>query len=118
MSVRRQIWALGIPDPWEPWAPAMDVYRAREGWILKFDLAGVQLQDVTVSVHGRRVSMSGFRRDSILEEGCSYYSMEISYNRFERAIEMPCDVDGAQVSLEARDGILLVRLITRGGKNG
>jgi HSP20 family protein len=96
----------------------VDVYRARNGWILKFDLAGVQVQDVTVKVSGRRVSVEGVRRDSIVEEGCSYYVMEISYDRFERTLEMPSDLDGARVSVEARDGILLVRMITEGKENG
>ena len=30
---------------------------------------------------------AGVRRDSFLEEGSSYYSMEISYNRFERSLD-------------------------------
>ena len=84
--------------------------------MLKFDLAGVRLEDVTVSVCGRRVSVSGIRRDSTVEEGCSYYSMEISYNRFERFIEMPADLENARVTLEARDGLLLVRMITEGNE--
>lgn len=69
-----------------------------------------------VSVRGRRVSVSGVRRDLIVEEGCSYYSMEISYNRFERSIEMPADLENAQVTLEARNGLLLVRMITKGNE--
>ena len=52
---------------------------------MKFDLAGVRPEDVMVTVRGRRVSVSGVRRDLMVEEGCSYYSMEISYNRFERS---------------------------------
>jgi HSP20 family molecular chaperone IbpA len=40
--------------------------------------------------------------------------MEISYNRFERTIELPCALDGAQVHMEAREGILMVRLVCRG----
>jgi len=92
----------------------VDVYRTRDGWLLKFDLAGVRTEDVRVAISGRRVSVSGIRRDSQIEEGCSYYSMEISYNRFERVIEMPNDLGGAQVSLEVRDGLLLVRMLTRG----
>jgi HSP20 family molecular chaperone IbpA len=37
--------------------------------------------------------------------------MEISYNRFERTIHLPCDVEAARFSLEMRDGILLVRIV-------
>jgi HSP20 family protein len=111
----RTVWPFlsDIPVPWEPSA---DVYRTRNGWLLKFDLAGVRPEDVTVSIKGRRVSVSGVRRDLMVEEGCSYYSMEISYNRFERSLEMPADLENARVQLEARNGLLLVRMITEGNE--
>ena len=108
-----KIWAFPDDSP-ALWRPSADVYRTRDGWLLKFDLAGVRPEDVTVSVRGRRVSVCGVRRDLMLEEGFSYYSMEISYNRFERSIEMPADLENAQVMIEARNGLLLVRMITKG----
>jgi HSP20 family protein len=111
---RRKVWPLAVPESLIRWTPSADVYRTRDGWLLKFDLAGVRPEDVTVTVRGRRVAISGFRRDSVMEEGCSYYSMEISYNQFERTIEMPCDMEHARMSLETRDGILLVRMKTEG----
>jgi HSP20 family protein len=98
----------------EQWEPSADVYRTRDGWLLKFDLAGVRPEDVTVSVSGRRVKVTGVRRDTIVEEGCSYYVMEISYNRFERSLEMPVNLADARVTIEARNGLLLVRMITEG----
>jgi HSP20 family protein len=100
-----------MPAPWEPSA---DVYRTRDGWLLKFDLAGVRPEDVTVSVIGRIVRVTGVRRDTMVEEGCSYYAMEISYNRFERSLEMPVNLADARVTIEARNGLLLVRMITEG----
>ncbi|HYL75714.1 MAG TPA: Hsp20/alpha crystallin family protein [Bryobacteraceae bacterium] len=115
MSSRTKTWALLTEHP-APWQPSVDVYRTRYGWLLKFDLAGVRREDVSVTVCGRRVSVSGIRRDSLNEEGCSYYSMEISYNRFERTLEMPCDLGDAEVSLQVRDGLLLVRMITEGNQ--
>ncbi len=99
-----------------PWRPQADVLKTRDGWTLKFDLAGVRLEDVTVSVRGRRISISGARRDAVAEESDSFYIMEISYNRFERTIEMPANLDSFHVSLEARDGMLLVRM-TKGDRN-
>jgi HSP20 family protein len=97
------------------WRPAADVYRTRTGWLVKYDLAGVKREDIEVTLLASRIIIKGLRRDWKLEEGCSYYSMEIAYNRFERAIELPCDLEGAQIELEAREGILLVRLKCRGG---
>jgi HSP20 family protein len=110
MTKRTQAWLA-------PWQPSADVHRTRDGWLVKFDLAGVQVQDVTVTIRGRRLMVSGVRRDSIQEEGASYYSMEISYNRFERSLEMPANLETARVRVAARDGLLLVRIDTRGNQN-
>ncbi len=88
----------------------MDVYRKGCGWLLKFDLAGVRPEDVRVRIGGSRVTVTGIRRDWVVEEGYSYHSMEISYNRFERTVELPGDLSNAEYSLEARDGLLLVRV--------
>ena len=94
----------------ERWQPPVDVYRSARGWLLKFDLAGVRLDDVQVRIAGSRIIVSGVRKDWVLEQGWSYHSMEISYNRFERVIELPGDLSKAEFSLEARDGLLLVRV--------
>src|SRR5260370_41027471 len=85
-----------------PWQPSADVYRTRDGWVLKFDLAGVRADEVTVSIRGRRVCVNGVRRDTSGEEACRYYSMEISYHRFERSLYMPTHLENARVTFEAR----------------
>jgi HSP20 family protein len=110
----RKTLTLFLPESVAAWRPLANTYRTRDGWLLKFDLAGVRPDDVTVAVRGRRVAISGFRKDTAVEEGASYYSMEISYSRFERTIEMPCSLDGARISIEAKDGILLVRMVVEG----
>jgi len=94
------------------WQPAVDIYRARSGWLLKFDLAGVRLDDVEVLIEGCRVTVRGVRRDWLLEEGYWHYSMEIAYNRFERTIQLPCELAHAQAHLDYRHGILTVRVDT------
>ena len=92
------------------WAPAADVYRTKWGWILKFDLAGVRLEDIHVHVSKRAVTVDGIRRDYMVEEGCSHYSMEITYSPFRRTIELPDDLSSAQFRMDYRDGILFVRI--------
>ncbi len=56
------------PGP-APWQPSADVYRTKDGWLVKFDLAGVQIGDVTVAMRGRRLAISGVRRDSFHGRG-------------------------------------------------
>jgi HSP20 family protein len=92
------------------WRPPVDVYRVRDGWLLKFDLAGVRPEDVKVEARGCRVTVSGVRRDLLVEESASYYSMEIAYNRFERTVDLPCQFETPAVAMEHRDGILIVRI--------
>jgi len=96
------------------WQPAVDIYRSRSGWLLKFDLAGVRVEDVEVLVEGCRVTVRGVRRDWVLEEGYWHYSMEIAYNRFERTVQLPCDLAHAHAHLDYRHGILVVRLEAEG----
>ena len=65
---------------------------------------------------GIEVDLTRVRRDTSVEEGCSYYAMEISYNRFERSLQMPVNLANARVTIEARNGLLLVRMITEGNE--
>jgi HSP20 family protein len=92
------------------WRPAVDVYRTPRGWLLKFDLAGVRPEDVSLGVEGCRVTIQGVRRDLLSEEGYNYYRMEITYNHFERSVELPCKVEPASIATEYRNGMLLVHL--------
>jgi len=92
------------------WRPAADIYRTRRGWLVKFDLAGVRPQEIELVASGRQLTVRGLRRDCTLEEGCRYHSLEISYNRFERTLELPCPLDAAQITTDYRDGMLLVQL--------
>jgi HSP20 family protein len=117
MSTRNKTWPTFLAEPPLPWQPSADVYRTKDGWLVKFDLAGVQIGDVAVTLRGGRLIVSGVRRDSILEEGSSYYSMEISYNRFERSLMLPANLENARVTIVAREGLLLVRMTTEGNEN-
>jgi len=92
------------------WQPAVDIYRTPHGWLLKFDLAGVRPEEVSLTVQGCRVTIRGVRRDLVAEEGCHYYRMEITYNHFERTVELPCNVEPASVTTDYRHGMLLVHL--------
>ena len=94
------------------WQPAADVYRTQSGWLVKLDVAGVRLDDIATEITPKGVSIEGCRRDFQAVQGCRHYSMEISYNRFQRFIPLPCDLTGAEVHLRCSEGILLIELNT------
>lgn len=92
--------------------PPVDVYRARDRWLVKLDLAGVRPEDIEIRTCGPALTVTGIRRHlSVLEDG-EAYSMEIAYNRFERTIELPFDLDRARIRTDYRDGMVLVNILT------
>ena len=111
---------LYLSDPDSPcgacWRPAVDVYRDRDGWLVKVDLAGVAPQDIELGVRGRYLTVAGVRRDMNVREGRQAYRMEIAYSRFERAVELPVDLEELDIGSECRDGMLLVSIRLRGGR--
>ncbi len=51
------------------WKPPVDIYKGREGWLIKFDLAGVRIEDIQIFVQDCKLTVAGIRRDwTILEE--------------------------------------------------
>ena len=96
------------------WCPAADVYRTKMGWLVKYDLAGVDPNEIQLVCHGSRLTISGSRRDVVVQQHLCSYSMEISYNRFERTLELPADIETAMTRTEYRHGMLLVWLESHG----
>ena len=92
------------------WCPAADVYRTRDGWIVKVDLAGIKPEDVEIGINGPVLRISGSRRDGICGEGISHYQLEITYSRFEKTIQFPRSIEHATVLRDYRDGLLILRL--------
>jgi HSP20 family protein len=108
------VFLFSTPRQLQEWQPAVDIYRTKFGWVLKFDLAGVRMEDIDVHISRKTVMVSGQRRDSMHDEGgCRHYSMEISYSRFQREIELPEDIHAARMAVDYRDGILTVRIAQR-----
>lgn len=108
-----------------PWQPNMDVYRTETGWLIKFELAGVRAEEIDLEALGNRLTLRGVRRDGVLEaarKSCGtslvHYRMEINYSRFERTVELPCDLKRADITTEYRDGLLLVRMETKEPRGG
>ncbi len=92
------------------WDPAADVYRTREGWIVKFELAGVSPDELGVEIAGDTLRVSGCRRDEVLSESVSCHQLEIIYSHFERTIRFPCPIEGAVVERRYKDGLLVLYL--------
>ena len=92
------------------WCPAADVYRTRDGWLVKVDLAGVCPDDLQITLQGSTLELKGLRRDSSYAEGISYQQLEITYSRFEKRIHFPSSIEKATLHRDYQDGLLVLRL--------
>jgi HSP20 family protein len=94
------------------WAPPADIYKRSDGWVVKVDLAGVSPDDLMISIAGATLRISGCRRDTSFDEGVAYHQLEITYSRFEKILRFPCSIEGASVSRDYRDGLLILQLLS------
>lgn len=92
------------------WRPSADIYRTATGWLVKLELAGVRAEDLRVEQKDRWLIVTGARRDTQLETGCSCQSLEISYDSFERRFEFPTDLSQLPIRTEFQHGMLLIRI--------
>ena len=92
------------------WHPRADIYRYAQGWLIKLELAGVRQEDIRINVSDTVLKIEGKRRDLIAQDVTEAYKMEISYNRFERVIELPEKLEDAQISVDFNQGMLLIHL--------
>ncbi|HYL97617.1 MAG TPA: Hsp20/alpha crystallin family protein [Blastocatellia bacterium] len=95
------------------WQPAADIYRTPEGWKIKLDLAGVNPEDLEVLVADDKLIVRGVRRDSFIDKGWSYYQLEITYSRFERVLQIPCQLGKAEVRSECSNGWLVLHVLCK-----
>ena len=102
--------ARGVRCVEQFWYPAADVYRTRDGWVVKLELAGVVPDELEVRIEGDTLRVAGSRRDESFGETVSYHQLEITYSRFERAIRFPCPIEGASVERRYKDGLLILYL--------
>jgi len=99
------------------WCPSADVYQTNDGWIVKVELAGVSLDELDLTIEGKTLYLAGCRRDAFYGEGVSYHQLEITYSRFERSITFPCEIEGASLRRDYRDGLLILHLRSKDGSD-
>lgn len=92
------------------WRPLVDVYEDSSGWIVKLELAGVRETDLNIKISGNKLIIEGIRKDCSVEDCYRIHSMEISYNRFSRSIDFPCDIENGKLQTEYHDGMLFVHV--------
>ena len=93
--------------------PTVNVSENNEGFRITADLPGLERKDVTLSIEGDRLVLSGSRTDEKEEKGRNWHRRERASGEFRREIEFPCEIDASKASAVMRHGLLIVELPKR-----
>ena len=93
------------------WVPTTDIFAMDDDLMIRCELAGVEREDVEISLSGGALTIDGERKGE--PEATEYYARERYYGHFRRRIKLPEGVDGSKVSASFENGLLEVTV--RGG---
>ena len=88
------------------WTPLLDLEETKDSVIARVELPGMKKEDIKISVVNNVLTISGERRHQTEEKGKTYYRIERSYGKFQRAIELPSEVIADKAKASYKDGIL------------
>jgi HSP20 family protein len=90
------------------WSPAMEAYASNGDLVLRFDLPGVSLEDVDITLENHTLTVSGVRK-AVAEEA-PHLLLEPPYGEFKRAVTVPEGSDADAIKATYKDGVLEIVL--------
>ena len=102
--------SLPAPASQSAWSPNTDVFETPESLIVKMEIAGINRDDLEITLNDRVLLVRGHRKDPCRQRRCSFRQMEIDYGPFERRIVIPRSVDGGHVRAQFNNGFLHIEL--------
>ena len=88
------------------WVPTTDIFATRDDVVIRCELAGVNEDDIDISLSNAALTISGERSIELNEEEIHYYTRERYYGHFRRRIKLPESVDGSGISATFENGLL------------
>ena len=95
--------------------PQVDVTETDKEIKVSADIPGVEPKDIDVSVEDGMLIIKGEKKYEREEKEKGQHRMERSYGSFERAIELPAEVDESKAKAEFKKGVLRLTLTKRPG---
>jgi HSP20 family protein len=94
----------------ETWHPPTDVYETENELVVKMAISGVRTEDLSITLTGDTLTISGRRQDTSNHKKQCFYLMEIRYGYFERSIMLPKNIDASKIEANYKDGFLQITI--------
>jgi HSP20 family protein len=92
------------------WIPTTDIFARGDDLVIRCELAGVERDDIDITLSGGVLTISGERRSGLNEEELTYYTRERSFGHFRRSISLPDGIDGSRVNATFEEGLLEISI--------
>jgi len=89
---------------------AIDVYQTAKKIVIKSTIAGVQPEDIKISLHNDLLTIKGSRAADRSVKAEDYLYRECYWGSFSRSVILPAEVDPKRVEAELTNGVLTVTL--------
>jgi len=92
------------------WWPTVDVSEAKDNFIIKAELPGMDDKDVSVTISGDVLTIKGEKKKEEEEKDEHHYRAERYYGSFQRSFQLPSSVKTDKIEADFDKGILKVTL--------
>ncbi len=101
---------MSLGEPY--WRPPMDVFDTAEGTVIRLEVAGMEIEDIDISLEQERMMIRGNRKNQqeIDATPRCYRQMEIKYADFQREVLLAMPVERDQIQATYRNGFLDIRV--------
>jgi HSP20 family protein len=93
-------------SPVGSWVPRIETYRQDNEYVVRFDLPGVNPDEVEVQAEGNLLTIRGERKTET--KNADY--QETYYGKFERSMTLPQGAEADKISAQYQHGVLEVRV--------
>ncbi len=90
--------------------PAIDVYQTKDTVVVETTLAGVNPENVNISIENDVLTIEGKSEKKSEVEEKDYYRKEISSGSFHRAVALPTAVKGDKAQATFENGVLKIKV--------
>lgn len=90
------------------WVPRVDVLDREQDILIRVDVAGIDPNDINITVEDRTLTISGTRELEETTDETGYHRREIFTGAFKRTLVLPAGLDAGEIKASADNGILEV----------
>jgi len=111
LSVGNDDW-MGLHSMGGMWTPAVEMEEKDKELVLKAEIPGLDVKDLSVEVSEDRVMISGEHKEEKTTEDKdkNYFHSEFHYGKFQRVIPLPVAIKTDEIKSDFEKGVLTLTL--------